>query len=154
MDYTVVKWLHILSSTLLFGTGIGSAYYLLRATMTRDPAVAAAVARMVVSADWLFTAVTVVAQPLTGLWLAHLAGFPRNSGWLQWTYALYALAIGCWLVVLRIQIAMRNEAQAAVRLRSNLSARYWRLFRLWFALGIPAFVAFLIIFYLMAAKPS
>jgi uncharacterized membrane protein len=31
MDYIVVKWVHILSSTILFGTGIGSAFYLFMA---------------------------------------------------------------------------------------------------------------------------
>ena len=29
MEYAIVKWLHVLSSTLLFGTGLGSAFYML-----------------------------------------------------------------------------------------------------------------------------
>src|SRR5207253_363057 len=28
MAYEIAKWLHILSSTVLFGTGLGSAYYM------------------------------------------------------------------------------------------------------------------------------
>jgi len=154
MDYTTLKWLHILSSTLLFGTGIGTAFYLLRASLGRDPVVVAAVAREVVIADWLITATTVILQPLTGFWLAHSAGFPLESRWLVWSYGLYGVAIACWLPVLRIQMALRDEAQASARDRLGLSPRYWRLFRLWFALGIPAFVAFLAVFYLMVAKPA
>jgi len=60
MDYITVKWLHVLSSTVLFGTGIGSAYYLLVATWSRDTRAVAAVSRHVVVADWLFTATTAV----------------------------------------------------------------------------------------------
>src|SRR6185295_6571353 len=82
MTYLVVKWLHILSSTLLFGTGLGSAFYLFFASRTRDPRVIAQVARLVVIADWAFTAPTVILQPATGLWMVHLAGYPLASRWL------------------------------------------------------------------------
>ncbi|HEY0179439.1 MAG TPA: DUF2269 family protein, partial [Dokdonella sp.] len=51
MSYVVLKWLHVLSSTLLFGTGIGSAFYLLVSSLRRDPRVVAAVASIVVVAD-------------------------------------------------------------------------------------------------------
>lgn len=79
MTYVLIEWVHVLSATVLFGTGIGSAYYLLAATLRRDAALVAGVARLVVWADWLFTATTAVIQPLTGLWLAHLAGFPLGT---------------------------------------------------------------------------
>lgn len=79
MDYVVVKWLHILSSTFLFGTGIGSAWYMLFANVSRDVRAIAVVAKYVVVADWLFTATTAVLQPLTGFYMIHLAGYPLHS---------------------------------------------------------------------------
>jgi hypothetical protein len=48
MDYLIVKWIHILSSTVLFGTGLGSAYYMFFASRTRDARVIAVVVRNVV----------------------------------------------------------------------------------------------------------
>jgi len=92
VTYLVVKWLHILSSTMLFGTGLGSAFYMFFASRTRDVPVIAVVVRYVVIADWLFTTPTVILQPITGLWLVHLAGFPLDSRWLLLSYALYLLA--------------------------------------------------------------
>ncbi|WP_442594076.1 DUF2269 family protein [Parapusillimonas sp. JC17] len=149
-----VKWLHVLASTLLFGTGIGSAFYLLLSTLTRNVQAIAVVSRIVVIADWLFTATTAIAQPLTGFWLIHLAGFPLSTPWLLWSIVLYVIAIACWLPVVALQIRLRDLAQQAARDRTELPARYWRCFKMWVALGFPAFFAFVAIFYLMVAKPA
>lgn len=154
MEYLTVKWLHVLASTLLFGTGIGSAFYLLLSTLTRNVQAVAVVARIVVIADWLFTATTAIAQPLTGFWLIHLAGFPLSTPWLLWSIVLYVIAIACWLPVVALQIRLRDLAQEAARDRTELPARYWRYFKMWVALGFPAFFAFVAIFYLMVAKPA
>jgi uncharacterized membrane protein len=154
MEYVIVKWLHILASTLLFGTGVGSAFYLLLSSLSQEPRAVAVVARIVVIADWLFTATTAVAQPLTGFWLVHLAGFPLSAAWLKWSIFLYALAIACWLPVVWIQIQLSKLAQQAVRDKTALPTAYWRYFRIWVALGIPAFFAFVAVFYLMVAKPA
>jgi len=154
LDYLIAKWAHIVSSTLLFGTGIGSAFYLLSATLGRDARIVAAVARHVVRADWLFTATTAVFQLLSGLWLAHRLGLPLGSRWIAWSLALYAVAIACWLPVVRLQIRMRDAATRAAAEGRPLPAAYRRDFRRWIALGIPALLCFLAIFYLMAAKPA
>lgn len=154
MEYVVVKWVHILSSTYLFGTGIGSAFYLLLSSLSRDVRVVAAISRYVVWADWTFISTTAVLQPVTGFWLAHLAGIPLTSSWLWWSMVLYAVAIGCWLPVVHIQIRMRDLAAEALLNTEELAPAYWRYFRVWIALGIPAFFAFVSIFYLMVAKPA
>ena len=153
MDYVVIKWLHILSSTFLFGTGIGSAWYMLFATMSRDVRAIAVVTRNVVWADWLFTATTAVIQPLTGFYMIHLAGYPFHSKWIMWSIALYVLAGACWLPVVWIQMRLRDLSAEAARTDSELPPQYWRLFKTWVALGVPAFAAFVIIFWLMVAKP-
>ncbi|HBI69401.1 MAG TPA: DUF2269 domain-containing protein [Massilia sp.] len=153
MDYVVVKWLHILSSTFLFGTGIGSAWYMLFANLSGDVRAIAVVARNVVIADWVFTATTAVIQPATGFYMIHLAGYPLDSTWITWSIALYILAGACWLPVVWIQMRLRDLSAEAVRNDTDLPPQYWRYFKTWVALGVPAFAAFIVIFWLMVAKP-
>ena len=153
MEYLIVKWLHILSSTFLFGTGIGSAFYMLFTSISRDVRAIAVVSRHVVLADWIFTATTVVIQPVTGIYLIYLAGFPWQSAWIVWSVGLYFLAGACWLPVVWIQMRMRDMAQVAARDNTELPQQYWRYLRLWVVLGIPAFFALVIVFWLMVAKP-
>jgi uncharacterized membrane protein len=152
MEYLFAKWLHILSSTVLFGTGVGSAFYLLTAALTRNTAVVAHVSRWVVRADWLFTATTAVLQPLTGLWMMRLAALPASTKWIVWSLSLYALAMACWLPVVWLQIRMRDLSLLAAQDGLPLPPAFWHCFRWWFALGIPALLAFLAIFWLMVAK--
>ncbi len=152
--YLTVKWLHILSSVLLVGTGFGSAYYLFFANRSRDVAAIAVVGRLVVRADWWFTTPTVLLQPATGLLLAHWGGWSLGSPWLVWSLVLFALAGACWLPVLWLQLRMVALAQAAQRAHTELPALYWTYARWWQALGYPAFAAMLVVFYLMVAKPT
>ena len=153
-EYLVVKWLHVLSATILFGTGIGSAFYMLVASVRRDPRVVYGTVRTVVVADWLFTTPAVIVQPLTGAWLIHLAGYDWTSRWIVWSIALYFLAGACWLPVVWMQIRMREMARVAVQEGTALPERYFRFLRVWIALGIPAFLALVGVFYLMVAKPA
>lgn len=153
MDYLTVKWLHILSSTFLFGTGIGSAFYMLLTSLSGDARATAVVARYVVIADWLFTTPAIIVQPLTGFYLLHLAQMPFTSAWILWSIVLYFVAGACWLPVVWMQIRMRGFAEGAARNNAPLPAIYWRYLKIWVALGIPAFFALVIVFYLMVAKP-
>jgi uncharacterized membrane protein len=154
MDYVTLKWLHVLSSTFLFGTGIGSAFYMLFANLSRDVRAIAVVSRIVVVADWLFTSTTIIVQPLTGYYLIRMAGLPMGSRWITWSIGLYLVAAACWLPVVWLQMRLRDLAQAAARDATALPEQYWRYFRVWVILGIPAFFAFVAIFYLMVAKPA
>lgn len=113
MDYVTLKWIHILSSTFLVGIGVGSAFYLVGATLTRDSRTTAATARLVVIADWIFTASTAILQPVTGYLLVRMAGLPLGSPWLKWSIDLYVLAIACWLPVVWLQHRLRDVALAA-----------------------------------------
>lgn len=151
--YALVKTLHILSATILFGTGLGTAWFLWQADRSDDAAIVAATARTVVRADWLFTTPAVIVQPLTGAWLVHLGGYSVVKSWLSWTYALYVLTGLCWLPVVWLQIRMRDLAHEAAAAGAALPLLYRRYFRIWFALGWPAFIAVILIFYLMIAKP-
>ena len=152
MEYLVAKWLHVLSSTILFGAGVGSAFHLFSATIQRTPAGVATATRNVVLADWLFTTPSAVFQPASGLWLVHLMGLPLSTPWVAWSLALYVFAMACWLPVLWIQIRLRDLAGAAVKNGTALPPAYWRWFAWWTGLGFGGLFSFLLIFWLMVVK--
>jgi len=152
--YLLAKWLHILSSTVLFGTGIGTAFQMVWAMRSNDTRVIARVAGGVVLADWLFTTPAGLVQPATGLWLVWLTGYDLTEGWLLATYALYLLAFICWAPVVHLQIRIRDLARAAAQNGQELPQAARRAFAIWFALGWPAFAALTLVFWLMIAKPD
>ena len=152
--YLLLKMTHILSSVLLVGTGLGSAFYLFFANRSGQVVAQAEVARLVVRADWWFTTPAIIVQPLTGLAMAHMAGWPLATPWIAWSLALYVLTGALWLPVVVLQVRMARMAAAAARSGEALPAAYWRCARWWEALGYPAFVAMLVVFWLMVAKPS
>ena len=154
MTYLVLKWLHVLSSTFLFGTGIGSAFYMLFASRTRDARVIAQVVRLVVIADWTFTTPAIIVQPATGLWLVHIAGYPLTSRWIIVSIGLYLLAGAAWLPVVWMQIRMRELARLAAEAGAPMPGAYYRMLRAWVALGVVAFVALVVVFWLMVMKPA
>lgn len=153
MLYDLVKTVHILSATVLFGTGLGTAWFMWQAHRSGDVATIAATARTVVQADRLFTLPAVVIQPLSGLWLMYIVGYSVAESWLLWTYLLYAVAGACWLPVVWLQIRMCDLASSARVEGGPLPAAYHRYARTWFLLGWPAFTAVIVIVYLMVARP-
>lgn len=154
MLYLSLKYLHILSMVLLFGTGLGSAFYKWLADRSGNLAHIAVVNRHVVLADWIFTTPTVIFQLLSGLWMVTLLGLPLATPWIAISLTLYVLAGLCWLPVVWLQIQMRALADAALIAQTPLPAQYWRYARVWFWLGVPAFVAMLLIVLLMVFKTS
>jgi uncharacterized membrane protein len=152
--YLALKYLHIVGATVLLGTGAGIAFFMLKAHFTNDARVIAGVARIVVTADFLFTAPAVVVQPVTGWLLARLLGYPLFDGWIALSLVLYGVTGAFWLPVVVMQIKMRDLAEAAVREGTALPRRYHRLFWTWFAFGFPAFAAVLAILGLMTSRPA
>lgn len=150
----VLRWLHVIGATVLLGTGAGIAFFMLMANRTRDPRLIAHVAGTVVVADALFTATAVVAQPLTGLALAHLIGWSLFDHWLALSLGLYVLTGLFWLPVVAIQIRLRDLARSAARDGCDLPPAYDRLYRIWFLCGFPAFAAVLAIVWLMLTRPQ
>lgn len=153
ISYMTLKWIHILSSTLLFGTGLGIAFFLWMAHRRGDPREIAATASTVVVADACFTAPAVLVQFVSGLGLAHMAGMPLSMFWLKWALILFFLVGACWLPVLWLQVRARNLARIAAAEGTPLPPAYFRAMRLWFWLGWPAFLSVIAIFWLMVHKP-
>ncbi|MRD47571.1 DUF2269 family protein [Caenimonas koreensis DSM 17982] len=152
--YLVLKWLHVVSSTVLFGTGIGIAFFKWMADRAGDVHVIRVVNERTVLADWMFTLPAVVLQPVTGLAMAWVAGYPLASGWLLVSQGLYLVAGGCWLPVVWLQLRMRDLARAADDGNSPLPAQYRAYARAWFWLGVPAFCSLIAVFGLMVFKPT
>jgi uncharacterized membrane protein len=153
MFYFTLKFLHVIGAAVLLGTGAGIAFFMLMAHLNGRPAVVAAVARIVVIADFLFTATAVVAQPVTGVLLARMVGYPLLEGWIVLSIILYVLIGAFWLPVVWMQMRMRDLAAAAVSSDVPLPRAYHRLFWLWFAFGFPAFAAVVGTFWLMIVRP-
>ena len=152
--YFVLKFLHVIGAAVLLGTGAGIAFFMLAAHLSGSPATIAGTARIVVRADFLFTATAVVAQPVTGVLLAWKVGYSLFDGWIAWSIVLYFFTGAFWLPVVWMQMKMRDLAAAAVRENRPLPPQYHKLFRWWFAFGFPAFAAVLAIFWLMIARPQ
>ena len=143
-----IKLVHVLSATLLFGTGLGIAFFMLMAYRSNDAQVLRKTAETVVIADWLFTTPAVILQIVTGLWLTHRLGIPYESIWFLAVMGWFILVGICWLPVVWIQIRVRDL------LRSGSTIDNCRpLMRIWIALGIPAFLSVIVIFGLMVYKP-
>jgi uncharacterized membrane protein len=150
------KTAHIVSASILLGTGLGIAFFCWfsyrSALRSGDIAVLRSALRWTVIADACFTAPAVVFQAVSGLVLMDMMGWPLFSPWSVAVWALYVLTGACWLPVVVIQARLSRESERASSLAS-LPVRFHRWFRCWFMLGIPAFTAVLVIFYLMVAKP-
>lgn len=151
--YLLIKWLHIVSATILFGTGIGIAFFKWSTDRGGDVRAIRLSCEKTVLADWLFTTPAVIVQPLSGLALAHLAGYPLLSNWIVWSLALYLVAGACWLPVVWLQLRMRDLARLADDTGTPLPALYRSYARRWFWLGLPAFIALMLVYWLMVAKP-
>ncbi|MBX9585849.1 MAG: DUF2269 domain-containing protein [Gammaproteobacteria bacterium] len=154
MLYLWLKFIHVVSSTILFGTGIGTAYNLFLAHKTKDVAIISATTRYVVAADWVFTGSSGFVQALTGLWMVFIAGYPLSSLWILGSIIGYLIAALCWFPVVYFQIRMRDLANKAHETHTPLPPLFYQYYRRWFWLGWPAFISLIIVFYLMTNKPS
>lgn len=152
--YLLLKWLHIVSSTVLFGTGLGTAFFKWMADRSGDVRAIRIVTEKTVLADWIFTTPAVVIQPLTGLAMVWIAGYRLADAWLLYSMVLYLLAGACWIPVVALQIMMRDIARHADSHGIALPDRYHVLARWWFWLGWPAFGGLVVVFYLMTFKPA
>lgn len=152
--YIALKWAHILGACILLGAGAAIAWFQLVSWRSGDVAAIAAVSDLVVKADWTFTLTAGLFQPLTGAALIWHVGWDPLEPWLLAAYGLYALIFACWAPVVWLQIQTRDLARAAHGAGAPLPAAHGRLMRIWFILGWPAFLAMLVLVWLMIARPS
>ena len=154
IPYLPVKAIHIVSSTVLFGTGLGTAFFKWAVDRSRNVVAIRVVSERVVMADWLFTSPAIVVQAVSGVILARMMGFSLTHGWVAYAIGLYLIAGLCWLPVVWLQMQMRDLARDSDAQGTPLPPTYWAYARAWFWLGVPAFVSLVVVFWLMVAKPG
>jgi uncharacterized membrane protein len=154
LDYLLVKTIHILSATLLFGTGLGSAFYKWRSDKSAELPAIAVTNKNVVIADWLFTTPAVIVQPLSGLFLSYQQGYSVTESWLLISIVLFIIAGLCWLPVVVLQIKMRDLSYTALYSHTPLPKTYTHFLRIWFWLGVTAFLCILVVYGLMVTRPT
>lgn len=155
--YVMIHVLHIVSAAVLFGGGASIAFFMYGSFKEESIRYKYIAAKMTVKADFLFTLPAAIIQPVSGWWLAHLAGYSFDSAWLFWSIALY-IFIGClWIPVIFIQCRLRDLAAHCLMATNEgeskqIMADYHKLARIWGMLGWPAFMSVLVVFFLMVGK--
>lgn len=151
-NYLLLKLVHIICAVVVAGTGAGIAFFMFMANRSDNVEAIAVTTRLVVLADWLFTMPAVVLQFVTGVLLMMRMGYSFHSAWFIWVISLYAFIGACWIPVLFIQYRLRRLAVSSLA-AGVLDDQFRWLMRVWTVLGVFAFSAILVIFWLMVFKP-
>src|ERR1019366_10040559 len=106
--YLIAKLIHIICSVVMVGTGFGSAFFLSLTNRSGSVESIATISRLVVCAEWWFITPALIVQPISGLWMFHIAGWPLNTPWIVASVVLYLLAGILWLPVPWCQIKMAH----------------------------------------------
>jgi uncharacterized membrane protein len=152
----LLKTAHIVSAAVVFGTGLGIAFFTwfgYRGAL-RDGALEAlrSTMRLTVVADACLTAPAVAFQAVSGVILMNAYGWPLLSAWSVAVWSLFFAAGACWLPVLFMQARLARMSREAAS-TAALPPSFHQMFRWWFALGTIAFAAVIAIYWLMVAKP-
>jgi uncharacterized membrane protein len=152
--YYWLKIIHGISASILFGTGLSTAFYMLYVNTKKDIYLIAHATRQVVVADWLFTASSGLIQALTGFAIVGVKGYAFSLPWLWISILGYCIAGACWLPVVYLQMRCRDLAFQALENGTPLSKQYYRYLISWIILGIPAFLSLMVVYYMMVNKPT
>ena len=138
--FTALKLLHGVSTLLLFVSAIALLVLVIRRWRAGDKNLSGGLVQRPWSFVWALMGLCLLALPVSGWFLVHLAGWPLSQLWLLAGSCLYLLGSLSWLwLVVRLN-----------RLRLGRMARYP-----WFTLVLAIFcaVCFIAIAGLMGAKP-
>ena len=152
----LLKAAHVLSAAIVFGTGLGIAFFTwfgYRSAM-RGGALQAlrSTLGLTVIADACLTAPAVAFQAVSGVILMNAYGWPLLSAWSIAVWSLFLIAGACWIPVVVIQARLARASRDAASVAA-LGPGFHRMFRWWFALGVIAFACVIAIYWLMVAKP-
>lgn len=151
-SYLLLRLIHILSATILAGTGIGIAFFMFMAHRSKNPEAIAMTARHVVLADWVFTTPAIISQFITGVWLMVKLDYSFTSVWFLVVISIFLFVGTCWIPVVIIQYKLKAMAELQIT-NGVIGQDFRKLMRRWTLLGIPAFTAVLILFWLMVYRP-
>lgn len=148
MDYLTLKIIHILSATIMIGTGLGSAFYLFVSYKTALFTTVKDVLKIVIIADLIFTTPSVIVQLVTGLMLADRLNL-TNTRWYWVVLSISFLVLVLWLGAVVIQYRLKR----IIIDKKSLPALFDKLMSIWFYLGVPSFGLAIFLYYLMIYKP-
>ena len=149
----MIRLLHIVSSALMFGVGIGAFWFMLTAARSGNPAAIAVTTRNAVRAEWFIAAPVALIQPTTGYLLMQQLGYSWHSRWVAAVATLYIIAGMCWVYLVKAELRLRDLA-AACSSSSVLPAAFGPLFQRWTRLALGSFAGVLAIFWLMVFRPG
>jgi len=148
MSYQFLKIIHILSATLMIGTGLGSAFYLYFSFKKNSFTTIKEVLKLVNLADLIFTTPSVIIQLITGLILSDILNYTYSI----WFYLVLSVSFGVlvlWLYAVYIQYQLMYSLENA----SQLPFSFFKRMKIWYYLGIVSFVFSIFLYYLMIYKP-
>jgi len=149
----MIRLLHIVSSALMFGVGLGAFWFMVTAARSGSPAAVAITTRNAVRAEWFIAAPVALIQPTTGYLLMVQLGYPLHSTWFYAVATLYIIAGMCWVYLVKAELKMRGLA-AAHSASIALPDEFGVLFRRWTWLALGSFAGVLGIFWLMVFRPG
>ncbi|HMV41642.1 MAG TPA: DUF2269 domain-containing protein [Leptospiraceae bacterium] len=147
MHYPLIKLIHILSATLMIGTGFGSAFYLYFTYKKGNVGTVRDVLKLVILADTIFTTPSVFLQLITGILLTEMIGL-TFSKWFWEVMGISLIVFVLWVRAAFIQLRLRKILEQ----ENEITDKFHREMKIWFYLGIPSFSASMLIYYMMVFK--
>ena len=148
MTYQIVKMIHILSATIMIGTGLGSAFYLFITYKTTNTATVRDVLKNVIFADIIFTTPSVITQLITGLILTEQLNLYDT----QWFYLV--IIISFFVLILWLgAVVIQYKLERIIKNSTNFTTQFNKLMMIWVILGVPSFLLAIYLYYLMIFKP-
>ncbi len=148
MSYQLLKLIHIVSATLMIGTGLGSAFYLFLTYKRSQVSTVKEVLKLVILADTIFTTPSVIIQLVTGVMLSNLMGMTYTN-WFWVVFSVSFIVLVLWIRAAFIQIKLKKILEN----ENEIPEKFHRLMKIWFYLGVPSFLGSVYIYYLMVYKP-
>ena len=96
MNFPLLKLIHILSATLMIGTGFGSAFYLFFTYKKGNVSTVKDVLKLVILADTIFTTPSVFLQLVTGVLLTEMLGLTFGK-WFWQVMGISFIVFVLWL---------------------------------------------------------
>ncbi len=157
MSGELIRLIHVVSSALMFGVGIGAFWFMRAALRSADVAAIVVTTRNAVRAEWFIAAPVAVVQPTSGYLLMLQLDYPLHSRWFLAVATFYIVAGMCWVYLVKAELKMRhlaNVALASPRAAAPLPPLFYALSRRWQRLALGSFAGVLTIFWLMVFRPG
>jgi uncharacterized membrane protein len=147
MSYQLLKLIHILSATLMIGTGVGSAFYLYLTYKKASVSTVKDVLKLVIFADIIFTTPSVIIQFITGIMLSNILGLTYTD-WFWVVLSVSGVVFVLWIRAVFIQLKLRKILDQ----NDEITDEFHHLMKAWFYLGVPSFLGAIYLYYLMVYK--